>query len=106
MTWVVAEFTDVNGKVCRFRAWSPEQAKERFRHILWSYVGYPGMTYRIVPGLGYADCHEDGIYWAKAGEQALENQRLVPMTEKDFETWWGITCYYEHCRVRRLDSGD
>lgn len=105
-TWVVVEFVDVYGKTCRFRAWSPEQAAERFRHILWSYLGYPGMTYRIVPGLGYADCNEDGIYWAKSGEQALENQLQVPMTVRDHETWVGITGYYERHRLAGTDSGD
>lgn len=105
-TWVVAEFTDNTGRTCKFRAWSPEQAELRFRHIRWSYVGYPGMTYHIVPGLGYADCHEDGISWAKSGERLLENQLRSPMTVRDYETWKGITEYYERHRIAGTDSGD
>lgn len=104
--WVVVEFVDGYGQTRRFRAFSEEQAALRFRHIARSWLGYPGMVYRVVPGLGYSDCHEDGIQWAKAGEQALEGQKRIPMTVAAHEEWVGITTYYEHCRKNRLDSGD
>lgn len=104
-TWLVVEFTDVFGETRRFRV-SETQLPGRWRLIARSYLGYPGMAHRILPGLGYQDCEETGDRWAKSGEQALEEQLRNPMTQKQYETWMGITGYYERCRVNQLDSGD